>query len=513
MVRLKLQVWRFNQWFAAGLVCGLFGNIGAGPILGQTQAQTELQPFPINSSLEFCQISGAAIAIKEQKRIAAQAGDPVAAEIYKNLVKQHSQEVQQCRALNPFKTQAIWLRLYPCDLQAGRLDQVMDRIINRGYNQVYIETFYDGLVLLPQAENKSPWRSVVEGKDLQKSDLLAIALTKAKERGLGAYAWFYTLNFGYSYGIRSDRAQTLARNAKGETTLEAEEEASKQPEVVILNSGQAFVDPYSSQAKEDLKQIVEAVLRRRPDGILFDYVRYKQGTGGNSISSNPLQLWIFGEASQQTLLARANNPKGKEIINRFLQKGTVSTADFANLSKLYSKEAEPLWQGQKSKKISANNLQAELWALAIEHSYAGVVDFLAAAIQPLVEQRLPTGAVFFPEGNLAIRNGFDSRLQPWDRFSTTEWHPMSYALCGSGDCIAAQVRKVIDTAAKLTTKPIKISPVLAGYWGRAEGNRPSLETQMQAIMKATPEVSAVSHFAFSWQEIELERSRQTCKQL
>jgi hypothetical protein len=463
---------------------------------------------------EFCQISAAAIAIKEEKRIAALGGERVAAEIYQNLVKQHSQEVQDCRSLNQFKTQAIWLRLYPCDLQPGRLDQVMDKIVNRGYNQVYIETFYDGLVLLPQSQNKSPWQSVVTGKDQQNTDLLALGLAKAKARGLTAYAWFYSLNFGYSYGIRSDRSQVLARNGKGETTLEAEEEASKQPEVEIIHSGQAFVDPYSSQAREDLQQVIQAVLQRRPDGILFDYVRYKRSGGSGSIASNVRQLWIYGDASQQALLSRANNGKGRELISRFLQKGAIANSELISLNKTFSKDADPLWQGQKSKKINSNNLPAELWSLVVEHSYSGIVDFLAAITQTVTANNIASGAVFFPEGNSAIGNGFDSRMQPWDRFnSTTEWHPMSYAQCGSGDCIVSQVRKVLDVATKSGTKPIKVVPVLAGFWGRAEGSRPALETQMQAIAQALPEVNAVSHFAFSWQEIELERSRQTCKQL
>ncbi|MDX1977968.1 MAG: family 10 glycosylhydrolase [Pseudanabaenaceae cyanobacterium bins.68] len=474
-------------------------GLGTGLLLATALSDRALAQEP-QPSLEFCQISPAAAKIKEQERLAGNT------RVYQNLVKQHAAEIDACRRRNRFKTQAIWLRLYPCDLEAGRLDQVMDRITNRGYNQVYIEVFYDGLVLLPQAENTSPWRSVLNRPDQANTDLLAIALTKARERGMSAYAWFYTLNFGYGYGIRSDRADSLARNGKGETTLMAEEEASKQPEFEILHSGQAFVDPYDPQARADLAQILTAVLRRQPDGVLFDYVRYKRGRGGDSIASNVKQLWIYGKAAQQALLDRASNDKGRELIRIFLQNGNVTNTQFNQLSKQFAKQADPLWQGQAAKAITFANLNPELWALTVRHAYAGVVDFLAAA--STIANPTPTGAVFFPEGNQVIRSGFDSRLQNWPAFTTMgQWHPMSYALCGSPDCIVAQIQRVLES------KPaqVEVIPVLAGYWGRAEANRPSLEQQMQAIAQALPEVDQVSHFAFSWQEIELERSRQTCR--
>lgn len=460
-------------------------------------AAQDLPPAPI---LEFCQISPAASKLKEQKRLE---GDTTA---YQNLVRQHRAEMQACRRQNHFKTQAIWLRLYPCDLQAGRLDQVMDRIVNRGYNQVYIEVFYDGMVLLPQAENSSPWRSVLNHPSQAQTDLLAIALHKARERGMLASAWLYTLNFGYGYGIRSDRADSLAQNGKGETTLMAEEEASKQPEFEIFHGGQAFVDPYDSQARQDLAEILTAILRRRPDGVLFDYVRYKRGRGGDSIASNVKQLWIYGKASQQALLDRATNELGTELLKIFLQNGQVTNSQFNQLNKQFPKQANPLWQGQQAKTITFANLNTELWALVVLHAYTGVVDFLAAA-SAIVDQT-PTGAVFFPEGDQVIRSGFDSRLQDWSKFTMIQqWHPMAYALCDNPDCVVAQIQRVLHS------KPdqIQVIPALAGYWGRAEAKRPSLEQQMQAIAQDLPEIDQISHFAFSWQETELERSRQVCK--
>src|SRR6478672_570583 len=85
----------------------------------------------------YCQLSAEAIAEKEAARQGALQGEEKAKERYQALVREHAAQMQQCRSRTWPQTQAIWLRLYPCDLQPGGLERVMDRIVNRGYNQVY----------------------------------------------------------------------------------------------------------------------------------------------------------------------------------------------------------------------------------------------------------------------------------------------------------------------------------------------------------------------------------------
>jgi hypothetical protein len=139
----------------------------------------------------------------------------------------------------------------------------------------------------------------------------------------------------------------------------------------------------------------------------------------------------------------------------------------------------------------------------------GVLDFLTAAIQPVQQQQIPAGAVFFPDGNQTVgTQGYDSRLQPWDRFpNSIEWHPMSYATCGTVDCIVQQVQRVLSSA----PSGARIQPALAGTWGQSINGRPSLEAQMQAIRAATPQINEISHFAFSWQEPQYDRDRKFCQ--
>lgn len=489
----------------AALLSLFLGVLPLSLLQTPTQAQTNA----------YCQISPEAARDKERLRVAAISGNSEALSRYRALVTEHTTQVLACRRRTWPQNQAIWLRLYPCDIQAGMLDLVMDRIVNRGYNQVYVEVFYDGQVLLPQAENNSPWPSVLKGPGTERIDLLAQAIQKGHERGLKVYAWMFTLNFGYTYTLSPDRQQVLARNGFNQTSVTINNDENTEFDQAKGDSDHVFIDPYHPQAKRDYYTIVQAILQRQPDGILFDYVRYPRLTGAASVASKVQDLWIYGEAAQQALLQRALNQKGQDLIRRFLTKGYITVADVQAIDKLYPKEGEPLWQGRNPPQTRSllpatarqPRLQVELWQLTVAHALQGVLDFVAMASYPAQRQGIATGAVFFPDGNQVIGQGYDSRLQPWDRFpSTMEWHPMSYGVCGHTGCIVDQVMRVVALAPSGT----KISPVLAGDWGRSLGNRPSLEVQMQAIRQAAPQINSISHFAYSWQEPDIDRARKSC---
>ncbi len=469
----------------------------------------------------YCKLSESASQEKQDLLQATLQGDKDAQSRYQGLLSQHFQQLQECRNRTWPQVQAIWLRLYPCDMQPGRLDEIMDRIINRGYNQVYVEVFADGQVLLPMGANRTAWPSFVRTPGNEKVDLLAQAIQKGHERGLKVYAWMFMMNFGYSYGQRSDRQSVLARNGKGETSLH-----------FVDNESQVFVDPYNLQAKRDYYQLVNEVARRRPDGVLFDYVRYPRGLGANSVITKVQDLWIYGAAAQQALSKRALNSKGLELIGRYAKKGSISIADVASVDQLYPLEGEPMWQGRTlpppapvlaspkeespsptpsaialpSAQQRQPRLQWELWQLSVAHAIQGILDFLALAAWPVQRQGIKAGAVFFPDANQTVGQGYDSRLQPWHRFPTTlEWHAMAYANCGNATCIAALVQKVTKQSPEA-----QVIPAIAGVWGKSISNRPSLEAQMQAIHQVAPQVRGVSHFAFSWQEPQLDSERKSC---
>jgi hypothetical protein len=465
--------------------------------------------LPITAqTTDYCHQPEAARQEKEDLLQKTLQGDPEAQSRYKQLLNQQAQQLSQCRDRTPPQHQAIWLRLYPCDTQPGVLDKIMDRIVNKGYNYVYIETFADGQVLLPASANPTAWPSMVRTPGTENTDLLAQAIQKARERGLKAYAWMFMMNFGYSYGQRSDRQSVLLRNFQGDTSIN-----------VVDNASQVFIDPYSIQAKRDFYQLVQQVVRRRPDGVLFDYVRYPRGLGGASVVAKVQDLWIYSEASRQALEQRALNNKGRELIRRYIGKGAIVASDVEEVDKLYPDEGEPLWQGRtpptpEEKKVLPSAgarrpvLQLELWRLSVAHALQGILDFVALATSPVQQQGVQAGLVFFPDGNQVVGEGYDSRLQPWDRFPTSaEWHPMSYAACGNPECIATLVQRVFEYA----PPEAKVIPAIAGVWGQPVNNRPSLEAQMSAIERVAPQVKGISHFAFSWQEPEIENLRKSCR--
>ena len=484
------------------LAASLTGSLMSTNLLWNNPAQPQVLPY--------CQLPEAARQEKESLLLATLEGNQAAQSRYKAVLSSHAQQLRECRDRTWPRLQAIWLRLHPCDSQPGVLDRIMDRIVSRGYNYVYIEVFADGQVLLPAAANPTVWPAMVRSSGGEKVDLLAQAIQKGQERGLKVYAWMFLLNFGYSYGQRSDRQAILARTARGNTSLE-----------VVDNASQVFIDPYNLQAKRDYYQLVQEVMRRRPDGVLFDYVRYPRGLGSASVVHKVQDLWIYGEAARQALEQRALNNKGLELIRRYVSKGSLSAADVNAADKLHPQEAEPLWQGrtpppppQQEKAVlpSAADrrplLQWELWQLSVAHALQGILDFVTLATLPVQKQGMRSGLVFFPDGNQTVGNGYDSRLQPWDRFPTNvEWHPMSYAACGNAECITALVQRVF----KYAPPQAQVIPAIAGVWGQAISNRPSLEAQMYAIRRTAPQVQGISHFAFSWQEPQFESERKSCR--
>ncbi|WP_202807550.1 family 10 glycosylhydrolase [Leptolyngbya sp. PCC 6406] len=461
----------------------------------------------------YCQITQAEASRKENLRQAAFNGDAQARSQYFTIIQEHSAALQRCRQTTWPQEQAIWVRLYPCDLQPGILEAVMDRILNLGYNQVYVEVFYSGQVLLPSADNPTVWPTVVNSQGYERRDLLAEAISKGQQRGLDVHAWVFTLNFGYTYGQRSDRASNLARNGRGQDTLAFARSGA------ISNPEEVFIDPYSFQAQQDFQQMLQSIARRQPRSILFDYIRYPRGSGSHSVVSRVEDLWIYGESARQALFQRAMNQKGRELIRRYLSRGYLLDADIDEVNTLFPGEGDVLWQSHiptpdwqsQPTSIRRPQLQNELWRLSVAHAVQGVVDFLTRMGQVAQQQGIPSGAVFFPSGNRPVGSGgYDSRLQYWDRFPTwMSWHPMAYAVCGNTGCILEEIRQVLATAGPRGTQFVK--PVLAGVWGQSVRNRPSLEAQMQAMQRSTPEVNSVSHFAYSWQDPEFDRTRKFCQ--
>jgi hypothetical protein len=503
----------YRQKWHQRLLLGVFATssfIGQGYSVGAVPAQ----PAQSLQNSDYCHIPPAEVITKNTLRLAAQKGDRNSQTQYNEIVKKHVNYVQQCRQKSWLKNQAIWVRLYPCDTRPGNLEEIFDHMVDKGYNQVYVATFY-GKALLPRSSNTTAWNSVLTQRGTEKTDLLADSIEKGHKRGLKVYAWMYSLNFGPEYGVTPEGQSAVAINGRGETTLFAGEEGF-QKSADGDGSSVLFVDPYSDKARDDYDRLVREVVRRRPDGVLFDYIRFPRGQGPQSIASQVRDLWIYGDESRQTLAALAQNSKGTDLIDRFLNKGTITVNDLKEVDKLYPNEVSPLWQGRTPLENETTMtyeekfpwIEWDLWQLTLAHASQGVVNFLQKASAPVSQQQLKSGAVFFPEANQPVgRRGYDSRLQPWDRFSTSEWHPMAYATCNRSSCIVDQIRRVLSVAPASS----EVVPALAGNWGKPMEGRPSLDEQMDGIRRNLPQIHSISHFAFSWQEPELDYYRSSCQ--
>ncbi len=455
----------------------------------------------------YCQFAPKEVEAKESllKASIEEKDNSTAIQEYDAIIQKHTEMLELCRSQTWPEEQAVWLRLYPCDASPGSIDYVLDRIVNLGYNRIHLEVFYDSQVLLPPGDNPTPWTPVVRSPGQENVDLLQQTIDKAHQRGLKVYAWMFTMNFGYTYAQRPDRQSALARNGTGKDSL-----------TFVDDRAQAFIDPYSPQAQEDYYNLVQSVLKREPDGVLFDYVRYPRGVGGQSYVHNVRDLWIYSESSLNALYNRASNKKGLATIKKYIDTGNITTSDLEAIDLKYPKQVNAKWQGRRDFPDAKEDIESrrniltrDLWFFSVAHAAQGIIDFLSFAAQPAKYRNLPAGAVFFPDANRLVgTTAFDSRLQAWDKFpADLEWHPMAYAVCGGeSDCITDQVETVLKTAPQTT----KVTPALAGAWGENYRGHLPLEAQIEALRKKTPQVNSISHFSYAWQEPDRDRQRKSC---
>lgn len=255
ITQARQQPWR-HRLQAFCLALGLGGlSLGIDPLTAQAQVNNQLD--------EYCRLNAGAIAAKDQRRAAAIQGDRSAQAEYQALLQQHKDQLQRCRQTYWPRHQAMWLRVYPCDTKAGMIERILDDIVNKGYDQLYLEVFADSQALLPKNQNNTPWPSRIQTPGLENRDVMAEIIEKGRARGLEVYAWLFGMNYGYVYGNRGDRQSVMARNGYGETSLD-----------FVQDGAQAFADPYNAIAQADYKNLVNQMLQRQPDGILFDYIRY-----------------------------------------------------------------------------------------------------------------------------------------------------------------------------------------------------------------------------------------------
>jgi hypothetical protein len=463
-----------------------------------------------------CAVSRAEILQKHELRKAAfnSQSTAQAQTQYQAILQKHRQTLQSCRDRLTPQTQATWLRLYAHDAQDGILEDVFDRIANRGYNQVFIETLYDGRILLPVADNPTPWRSVMAeavaaGQVPADYDLLQRAIALGQERGIKVYSWVFAMNFGYGYSEVRGKASTFALNGNGDNSI-ANTNFNRQQ----VANGRAFyedayevdnlfIDPFNAIARKDLINAIQAISQRQPDGMVFDYIRYPNNANGSPID-NVKQLWIYGQSSRSALLNSIGDRYMRELMTIYLQNGEVTRADITNIEQKLANTLNVQPSSSRNPNQDLAIAQRFLWQIATNHAYRGVLEFITVVTAPLQQNNIPIGTVFFPGGNRTSQGKVNPKMQPWDRFPAhMERHPMTYAICNDGSCVAQEVSEVVRQSPTQT----RICPVLAGTWGQSFNGHASLEVQTQAIQKTNPQINCISHFVYSWMEPDSDRLR------
>lgn len=92
------------------------------------------QPPQVAALNPYCQLPSEAIRQKDAVRNAALKGKAKQKQAYQSLIQQHSRLFRNCRQQIWPQEQALWLRVYPCDLRPGVLETLLDQIVNNGYN-------------------------------------------------------------------------------------------------------------------------------------------------------------------------------------------------------------------------------------------------------------------------------------------------------------------------------------------------------------------------------------------
>ncbi len=438
---------------------------------------------------------------------------------YQAYLAKHKAQLEVCRSQDPIKTQALWLRLDP-GVKTETLNDVLDRIVNQGYNAIFVQVFYDGRILLPVSDNPTPWRSLTEeavkaGEVSANYDLWAEVIRKGHERGLKVYGASSAMNFGHSYSRVPNRTSALAINGSGEISGENsiaksqfDPKSDSKPSLVngqsstLTEADYLFIDPFNLQARSDFSGAIAALVKRQPDGILLDYLRYPSRKG---LVSNVKALWIYGLAARKSLLDSMPDLGTKQLMSMYLDAGKVTPEAITRLQEINNQGNKLAATQARSKDpaLAAKLVEQMLWKLAVNHAYQGVLSFLdvaIAAVNPpnspdlnsINKSNIPIGVTFFPNGNLQKSGAYDPRMQAWERFPLNlERHPMTYTTCEDGKCVANEVIRVV----KALAPQVKICPALAGTWGQSWRGHASFETQIQAIRAVAPQISCVSHFS------------------
>ena len=130
---LRLFARRFVLLVGMSNHCLKFAQRLIAAVLSSSLVSSNFWSYPAAAqAITYCQLPAETKQEKEFLLQSALKGNKEAEDSYKALLSEHAEQLQQCRSRTWPQNQAIWLRVYPCDIRPGALDEIMDRIVNQG---------------------------------------------------------------------------------------------------------------------------------------------------------------------------------------------------------------------------------------------------------------------------------------------------------------------------------------------------------------------------------------------
>ena len=198
---------------------------------------------------------------------------------------------------NRYELKGVWIR--PTYHDVDEIENVLDRLVSAGINNIFIETYYHGQTIFP-SRTMEEYGFVKQNPAYAGFDPLRVWISEAHKRGIRVHIWFETFYVGnkspetnpqYILAVKPQWSNYQKRNIDSETI----------PYSISEHNGY-FIDPANPEVQEFLYNLVnEIVLRYRPDGINLDYIRYPQSLAPN-YSNYVMSNWGYTKASRAEFL-------------------------------------------------------------------------------------------------------------------------------------------------------------------------------------------------------------------
>jgi len=190
---------------------------------------------------------------------------------------------------NSIEIRAMWHRPNASGIKESSLEgltQFLDKVVELGFNTLYVETFWNGYVSYrSNILNTHPQVSSFSYGEYG-NDYLAALIGEAKKKNIDIHAWIHTFNAGST--------TTISPAIKTEWLVEDYQGRTLHPNSY---SGAYYLDPSNEEALEFIDSVlIEMITKYDLDGVQLDYIRYYD----NNYQTSPIRDSGYGTHSETT---------------------------------------------------------------------------------------------------------------------------------------------------------------------------------------------------------------------